>query len=56
MEKSDNNTNVIFLSDNYIIFATLNLFMEYEEIHNIIVDCNKVIKAKENYFFSAHKQ
>jgi hypothetical protein len=56
MEKTDNNTNVIFLSDNYIILATLNLFMEYEEIYNIILDCNKIIKAKENYFFSAHKQ
>lgn len=56
IEKTDNNTNVIFISDNYILFATLNLFMEYEEVHNIILDCNKVIKAKENYFFSAHKQ
>lgn len=56
MEKTNDNTNVIFLSDHYIILATLNLFMEYEEIHNIIVDCNRLIKAKESYFFSPHKQ
>lgn len=56
IEKSDSNTNLIFLSENHIIFATVNLFFEYEEIFNIINDCNKNIKNKESYFFSPHKQ
>jgi len=55
IEKSDNYTNVIFISEHYIIFATLNLFFEYEEIYNIMIDCIKMIKSKENYFFSANK-
>jgi len=55
MEKTNENTNVIFVSDNYIIFATLNLFYEYEDVFNIISDCTKMIKSKENYFFSLVK-
>ncbi len=50
LEKNENYTNIIFLSENYIIFATLNLFFEYEEIFNIITDCIKIIKNKECYF------
>lgn len=56
LEKDENNTNIIFLTDNYIIFATLNLFFEYEEIYNVISECAKVIKGKENYFFTVNKQ
>lgn len=52
MEKTDSLTNVIFVSENFVIFATLNLFYEYEDVFNVISDCQKMIKNKESYFFS----
>jgi hypothetical protein len=55
IEKTNDNTNVIFVTDNYIIFSTLNFFYEYEDVFNIITDCVKMIKSKENYFFSLVK-
>jgi hypothetical protein len=55
IEKTNDNTNVIFVTENYIVFATLNFFYEYEDVFNIITDCIKMIKSKENYFFSLIK-
>ena len=55
MEKNEGNTNLIFINENYLIFATLNLFVEYHDVHNIISECVKIIKNKENYFFSLIK-
>ena len=55
MEKTETNTNIIFSTENYLLFATTSLFIEYEEIHNIINECLKIIKNKENYFFTTLK-
>lgn len=50
-EKDDKFSHCIFTSDNYILMASFNLFMPFDEIHSIGKDMLKVVKSYESNFF-----
>jgi hypothetical protein len=50
-EKSENMTHTIHSNENYILFASYNLFEEYDAIFNLSTEVLKIIKNKESHFF-----
>lgn len=50
-EKGENMTHTIHTNENYVLFASFNLFEEYDTIFNLSTEILKIIKYKESHFF-----
>lgn len=56
IEKNNRNTHAILVNEAYILFATFNLFVSFEEVHLICKEITKIVKTYEYNFFINIKQ